>query len=113
MLAETIKAIHAASRGSYCVRRIQAELTTGKGIEVGSGQVHSVMKNIGVPGLSGNRKGYCISKQGVATHSDLVKRNFTSERENQLWCTDIERHEAFLNPAVWKDAAAGWSQPIG
>ncbi len=91
MLAETIKAVHAASRGCYGVRRIHAELTIGMGIEVGSGQVHSVMKNIGVQGLSGNRKRY-ISKQDIATHSDLVKRKFTAERENQLWCTDITEH---------------------
>jgi transposase InsO family protein len=91
MLAETIKAVHAASRGCYGVRRIHAELTIGIGIEVGSGQVHSIMINIGVQGLSGNRKRY-ISKQDIATHSDLVKRNFTAERENQLWCTDITEH---------------------
>ncbi|MGF6883724.1 hypothetical protein ABIA39_008307 [Nocardia sp. GAS34] len=54
MLAETIKAVHAASRGCHGVRRIHAELTIGMGIEVGSGQVHSVMKSIGVRGLSGN-----------------------------------------------------------
>ncbi|WP_407675238.1 transposase [Nocardia puris] len=44
MLAETIRAIHAASRGCYGVRRMHAELTIGMGIEVGSGQVHSNMK---------------------------------------------------------------------
>lgn len=41
--------------------------------------------------LSGSRKRY-INKQDQATHSDLVNRNFTAERENQLWCTDITEH---------------------
>ncbi len=91
MLAETIRAIHAASRGCYGVRRIHAELTLGMGIEVGSGQVHSIMKHIGMQGISGSRKRY-ISKRDAATHSDLVNRNFTATRENQLWCTDITEH---------------------
>ncbi|MGK8486712.1 IS3 family transposase [Nocardia asiatica] len=110
MLAETIKAVHAASRGCYGVRRIHAELT---GIEVGSGQVHSVMKSIGVRGLSGNRKRY-ISKQDIATHTDLVKRNFTAERENQLWCTDITEHPTPWIPVVvatlLEGGGVGWSE---
>ncbi|WP_063055833.1 IS3 family transposase [Nocardia salmonicida] len=52
MLAETIWAIHVASRGCYGVRRMHAELTIGMGIEVGSGQVHSIMKTPGVQGIS-------------------------------------------------------------
>lgn len=91
MLAETIRAIHVASRGCYGVRRMHAELTIGMGIEVGSGQVHSIMKPIGVQGISGAGKRY-ISKQDIATHEDLVNRNFTATRENQLWCTDITEH---------------------
>jgi hypothetical protein len=31
-----------------------------------------------------------------------VQRDFTAQRANQLWLTDIERHEAFLNLAVVK-----------
>ncbi|WP_373281162.1 transposase, partial [Nocardia araoensis] len=51
MLAETIRAVHSASRGCYGVRRIHAELTIGMGIEVGSGQVHLIMKRIGLQRL--------------------------------------------------------------
>jgi hypothetical protein len=29
-------------------------------------------------------------------HDDLVHREFTADRPNQLWLTDIERHEALL-----------------
>lgn len=42
MLAETIRSIHAASRGCYGVRRMHPELTIGMGIEVGSGRVRSI-----------------------------------------------------------------------
>ena len=48
----------------------------------------------------------------VRTTSDLVKRDFTATGPNQLWVTDIERHEAFLDLAVvkghrWMLVAAG------
>jgi putative transposase len=41
-------------------------------------------------------------KAGPPVHDDLVQRDFTAQRANQLWLTDIERHEAFLNLAVVK-----------
>ncbi|MCX5044091.1 IS3 family transposase [Aldersonia sp. NBC_00410] len=91
MLAETIKALHAASLGCYGVRRIHAELTIAMDIEVWSGKLHSVIKDIVVQGLSGNRKRY-ISKQDIATHFDPIKRNFAAERENQLCRNDITEH---------------------
>lgn len=36
-------------------------------------------------------------KPGPAAHEDLVRRVFTAEAPNQLWLTDIERHEALLD----------------
>jgi transposase InsO family protein len=41
-------------------------------------------------------------KPGPPVHDDLVLRDFTAEQPNQLWLTDIERHEALLNRAVVK-----------
>ena len=41
-------------------------------------------------------------KAGPPVHDDLVKRDFTASGPNQLWLTDIERHEAFLDLAVVK-----------
>ena len=34
------------------------------------------------------------------TPADLVDRNFARHEPDQLWVTDIERHEAFSNRAV-------------
>jgi len=33
----------------------------------------------------------------LVTVTDLVRRKFHREGPNQLWVTDIERHEALLN----------------
>jgi len=38
----------------------------------------------------------------VATASDQVERSFGRSERDQLWVTDIERHEALPNPAVMK-----------
>ena len=35
-------------------------------------------------------------------HDDLVQRDFSADDVNELWLTDIERHEALLNLAVVK-----------
>jgi putative transposase len=35
-------------------------------------------------------------RPGPPVHDDLVHREFTAEQPNQLWLTDIERHEALL-----------------
>ncbi|WP_084344308.1 transposase [Microbacterium resistens] len=41
-------------------------------------------------------------RPGPAVHDDLVQRVFTAAGPNELWLSDIERHEAFLNLAVMK-----------
>jgi hypothetical protein len=50
----------------------------------------------------GKKKSGKKAKVGAPAHDDLVKRVFTADRPNQLWLTDIERHEALLNLAVMK-----------
>jgi putative transposase len=37
---------------------------------------------------------------GPAVHDDHVQRDFTAQRPDQVWVTDIERHEALPNRAV-------------
>lgn len=55
--------------------------------------VNSIMSECGLYGMPrpGRRKPNLI---GVETPVDLVKRRFTAEIPNQLWCTDITEHPA-------------------
>lgn len=51
-------------------------------------------------------------RAAAARPADLVDRNFTASRPNQLWVADLERHEALLDRAVvkdhrWQPVAAG------
>lgn len=91
-LSDLIREVHAASYGNYGAKRVHAELVLGRGITVGHNAVAMLMQRAGIAGRSGARKRYAIPS--VATADDLVDRMFIRERPNQLWVTDIERHEA-------------------
>jgi putative transposase len=100
-LTDLIHHIHQASRGTYGAPRVHAELTLGHGITVGHNAVAMLMQRAGLSGLPGNRR----RKRRpfpIATAADLVDRDFTRHEPDQLWVTDIERHEAFSNLAVVK-----------
>jgi putative transposase len=94
-LTDLIGTIHQASRGTYGVPRVHAELVHGHGITVGHNTVSLLMRRAGVAGLPARSRGKRTPK--LATVTDLVKRDFRRTGPNQLWVTDIERHEALSN----------------
>jgi putative transposase len=93
-LTDVIASVHAASRETYGVRRVHAELTMGLGVAVGHCAVELLIRRACIAGLSGRLKFRRVSH--VATATDLVQRQFTASAPNELWLTDIERHEALL-----------------
>ena len=101
MLTDLITQIHAECHGIYGARRIHAELTIGRGILVGHGQVELLMQRAGLQGISGRKKWRRIKPDTIAT--DLVERDFNRSGPNQLWVTDIVRHEALLNRVEVRD----------
>jgi putative transposase len=99
-LIDRLRAVHATSRGTYGARRIHAELVLGQGIGVGRQAVERLMRVAGIQGLSGRPRYRKAAPHAAAT--DRVGRQFAREEPNQLWVTDIERHEALFNRAVVK-----------
>jgi hypothetical protein len=99
-LIDRIRAVHAASRGTYGARRVRAELVLGQGIIVGHQAVERLMRLAGIRGISGRPRYRKSAPQAVAT--DRVSRQFAREAADQLWVTDIERHEAPCNRAEMK-----------
>jgi putative transposase len=91
MLTDLIRQIHIESRGIYGGRRVHAELTLGRGIEVGHGQVELLMRRAGLQGLGGRPRWRRVKPENIA--ADLVERNFTRFAPNQLWVTDITEHK--------------------
>jgi putative transposase len=100
-LTELVRAIHADSRGTYGWRRVNAELVYGHGVIVNRKTVRKIMRLHGLHGLPGSSKRF-RRKANIATTADLVERRFDRPAPDQLWVTDIERHEALPDRAVMK-----------
>jgi putative transposase len=99
-LTDQIREIHAASNGIYGARRVHAELSLGRGLVVSHGAIELLMSRAGIRGVTGRPRWRRLRPELVS--KDLVERDFIRSRPNQLWVTDIERHEALLNRAVVK-----------
>ena len=116
MLQERMKAIHAKSRGTYGAPRIHAELRAD-GLCVGRKRVARLMRQAQLAGISRRRrKGLTRRNAKARPAPDLVKRNFTAQRPNQLWVADIKHVPtltALLYLSVVVDACSrrvvGWA----
>ena len=71
------------------------------GHDIGRDQVARLMRTMEIQGVSRQRRKVFTTRQDpdAVRAPDLVDRNFTADRPDALWVTDIERHEAFLNLA--------------
>jgi putative transposase len=91
LLSDAIAEIHARSRGTYGMLRIRATLEIEQGLIVNKKLVWKIMRQLGLQGLPGPKKGVRNLKN-IATAEDLVQRSFVASRPNQLWLTDITEH---------------------
>ena len=115
VLIERIRAVHAASKGTYGAPRIHAELQAN-GIHVGKKRIARLMRQAGVAGVSRRRFVTTTVRDGARQAPDLVERDFTAERPNMLWVADITyipTWAGFLYLAVALDAFSrrivGWA----
>jgi transposase InsO family protein/transposase-like protein len=90
-LTDLATEIHDASRQTYGSIRVHAELTQGRGVDVGLHQVALVMRRAGLKGLLGRRKRPRIERPDTIA-LDLVDRSFARSQRDQLWVTDITEH---------------------
>jgi putative transposase len=90
-LAGEIAQVHKDSGGTYGTLRVTAELRYGRGIHVGKGQVHLLMRRLGIYGLPKRRlpRG---ARVGKPNSLDLVRRRFRADGPDRLWMTDITEH---------------------
>ena len=120
-LMNAIHQVHAASYGTYGHRRVHAELTMGRRLEVSHGRVERLMRSTGLQGVHRRRLRGCTRRDEAATPSDdLVERNFTPEAPDRLYVADVTQHrtsEGWLYCAVVIDCfsrrVVGWSIPRG
>ena len=90
-LEDAIREIHARSRGTYGMLRITAALEIERGIIVNKKLVWKLMRNMGLKGLPGPKKGK-KNLVHLASAEDLVQRDFVASGPNELWLTDITEH---------------------
>jgi putative transposase len=116
-LRERIEAIHETSRGTYGAPRIQAELRLGHGVRVARKRVARLMREAGIEGVSRRRSRHTTTPAKEAPAApDLVKRNFSATRRDELWLADITyvpTWEGFLFLAgvmdMYSRRCVGWS----
>ena len=91
LLSGLVADIHKRSRGTYGMLRIRAALVREQNMVVNKKLILSIMRELGIKGLPGpkRRKKNLVN---AATEEDLVQRNFTVDRPNVLWLTDITEH---------------------
>jgi transposase InsO family protein len=114
-LIERIRAIHAASRGSYGSPRVHVELTES-GTAVGRKRVARLMKAADLHGVSRRRFATTTVRDGARPAPDLVDRKFVATAPNVLWVADITyipTWSGFLYLAVVLDVfsrrVVGWA----
>ena len=94
-----IRRVHAESDGTYGSRRVHAELRRD-GHRVNLKRVERLMRVERIQGAyvpaKHRRAGGdgVLGVDGVRVWPDLVKRDFQPAGPNELWCSDLERHEA-------------------
>lgn len=88
-LCEKITRIHKDNYGVYGVRKIHAALRR-EGEHVAESTVRRLMRQLGVRGIS-RAKGPRTTKPAPETDRplDLVDRDFTASRPNELWVADL------------------------
>jgi len=116
VLRDRIVDIHSRSRGTYGAPRIWAELSF-EGACVGRKRVAHLMRQARIQGVHRRRRVITTSQnpERVAA-ADLVRREFTADRRDQLWVADITyipTQAGFLYLAavidVWSRRVVGWS----
>lgn len=85
-----IAEIHVASFGTYGAPPIHAGLAQAHGIHVGKKRVARLMRELGIEGVSRRKKGKGKrSESELPAAPDLVKRDFSAARPDELWVADI------------------------
>jgi putative transposase len=103
-LKAEIRRVWEASRGVYGARKVWRQLAR-QGVTVARCTVERLMGELGLQGVvRGQRKRTTIPADEVGPRpDDLVDRQFGRNGPNQLWVTDLERHEARMNRVEVRD----------
>jgi putative transposase len=89
-LKAVIATVHKDNYGVYGARKMQAALRREKGLAVGRDQVGRLMRELGLQGVRrGKPKRTTVADEAAKRAADLVQRQFTASRPDQLWVCDL------------------------
>jgi len=116
VLIEKIRHYHRISDGTYGAPRILEDLQE-EGVNVGQKRVARLMRAAGLQGVTRRKATWTtIREPGAEPAPDLVQRNFSVDKPDQLWVADItyiHTWAGFLYLAVvmdaWSRRIIGWS----
>ena len=117
LLMKKVRTIHSGSRQTYGVPRVHAALHS-RGDRLGRKRIARLMRAEGLMGASRRRAGVTTTRRDKDARPapDLVDRDFTASKPNQLWVADITfvpTAAGFLYLAVvldaWSRKMVGWS----
>jgi putative transposase len=103
-LKERIRSIFAAHKGRYGYRRVTAALR-GLGETVNHKRVQRLMVELGLKSLVRPKKYRSYKGQAGHVAPDRIQRQFTAERMNQKWVTDVTEfnvagEKLYLSPVM-------------
>lgn len=105
-LEVAIKAAHVRTRQSYGPERLQDELAAD-GFAAGVGRIKRLRKQMGIRCKQTRKfKATTNSNHGLPVAKNLLQQDFSTDRPNQVWVTDITyipTHEGWLYLAGIKD----------
>jgi putative transposase len=119
-LLKRIRTVHTSSRETYGAPRVHAELLAGDERH-GRKRIARLMREAGLVGASRRRSGPITTRRDkeVRPAPDLVDRDFSATKLNQLWVADITfipTAAGFLYLAVvldaWSRKIVGWAMAI-
>ena len=88
-LKAEVRRVHADNFGVYGARKVWRQLGR-EGIDVARCTVERLMGELGLEGARrGKRHRTTIPHEGASRPADLVERDFSAERPNQLWVADL------------------------
>ena len=88
-LKAEVRRVHADNFGVYGARKVWRQLGR-EGIDVARCTVERLMGELGLEGARrGKRHRTTIPLEGASRPADLVERDFSAERPNQLWVADL------------------------
>jgi len=102
LLMPILLALWVANYRVYGARKLW-KAAVRAGHHVGRDQVARLMAELGIHGVRRGRRRVTTRPDPTAGRApDLVRRNFVADRPNQLWVTDLVRHEAPFDRVVMK-----------